>query len=819
MMADIPFGAYPERDAKPVVSDDALVEMDNVNETLKERDLTEAKDDSVKGEFWVWYHVQKGHLLAFNEYKEPSLEFTANVNWYFGEKKQKWELTFNRQRMEDLLWFLQDTDTAYALFQIVMNHTAAKISKHGELKKPTGKQEDEESLGMFPTDPIEDDGDVSKENYSLQDPLVTELLAMNSDAEDVTVPATFLETSASGNVVQIHQKQKRSRKKKGKKPCKTTTSATAACTEEIVQASENEPADEATHTRDSLPITSSKKVAPLPEEQDWNVIERAPGYVEMATKKKTKTKSKSKHTSASKVDEHTVTPEQPHMSISLTDSEASLKSTPVSTLKSIEVSTGRMTQSTLATSANNTNVASNRSQAQYPDDKPEILSRAAVVAASNDLQKAMLSSEHTEQEKTPKEESLSSEGTKQMTSAFISDNVDGLSQPHCSGSKLAIITSRRNSETSPDTPISAATTIPVSNDTQLGHIHNPVSVAPPPAKESIAPSKTASIANKLPKMTLRKASVAKTGEVVSAAHEHELGMSSLVVAKEVGQLPNESLSTKSSDVVSPQQNNDKTHINDSPAVPYIDPSVLPGGAHFSHAPGIPLRPGAHNFWNDEDHTPQKIRPASTRNVALYTIQNIKFGDIESGEQANPDALYNPPMPPMAGYEGYEWKTPVPIIDTLAGPRHGHDVLLGRVPKQLSLEDHKDVNITLRQGFIHKCRNCGSKISDIPNDQLSSNPREVATICNGCGPCSDVRYCNVTCLLADSLDHRQVCRKVPINFPLDLRSVPSDSWKTAMFYIKPVNEGYSAERFRQIAYCAHAGFTPVESPFYKIWQVS
>jgi hypothetical protein len=142
-----------------------------------------------------------------------------------------------------------------------------------------------------------------------------------------------------------------------------------------------------------------------------------------------------------------------------------------------------------------------------------------------------------------------------------------------------------------------------------------------------------------------------------------------------------------------------------------------------------------------------------------------------------------------------------------------EVLGNHCPPPLALADHPDVNKFLKPEYLSRCAYCKVKVSETN----SKFPR--AIVCPGCGPCSDIRYCNPSHVLADALEHSKVCGTQSGRFPLVLSELPPH-YKKLYPYIFPLKKSMTAECFRQMVY----GMTikndgEIENPFAVHWQVS
>jgi len=131
------------------------------------------------------------------------------------------------------------------------------------------------------------------------------------------------------------------------------------------------------------------------------------------------------------------------------------------------------------------------------------------------------------------------------------------------------------------------------------------------------------------------------------------------------------------------------------------------------------------------------------------------------------------------------------------------------PRPLTIMDHPDDNKFLQPNQHFKCSYCGSPTSNsIDSDTLA--------ICLGCGPCSKIRYCDVGCLLADAIDHQQVCGLHSGDWPIYWPLLPQ-SYQSLCPAIVPLVD-ISNECFRQMVWSAQCHTREVGNPFLACWKV-
>lgn len=176
----------------------------------------------------------------------------------------------------------------------------------------------------------------------------------------------------------------------------------------------------------------------------------------------------------------------------------------------------------------------------------------------------------------------------------------------------------------------------------------------------------------------------------------------------------------------------------------------------------------------------------------------------------------PRVPKAAGQDEIQsvltaFVTKKPAITTYDG-KDAYEVLGARCPVQLTIKHHPNVNKCIRAGEILHCAYCRI---EIPGDAEA----EKGIICPGCGPCSEIRYCQRSHLLADSINHFEVCSKKPGPYPLMWSELPIH-YQSLYPYIKPLNCTMSAQCFRQMAHCLVINSDGIiEHPFKAYFNVS
>lgn len=176
----------------------------------------------------------------------------------------------------------------------------------------------------------------------------------------------------------------------------------------------------------------------------------------------------------------------------------------------------------------------------------------------------------------------------------------------------------------------------------------------------------------------------------------------------------------------------------------------------------------------------------------------------------------PRVPKAAGQEEVHaapttFVTKKPAITTYDG-KDAYEVLGNRCPAPLTLKDHPNVNKCTGEGEIFYCAYCRVEIS-------GNAEAEKGIICPGCGPCSEIRYCQRSHLLADSINHFEICGKKPGTYPLMWSELPPH-YQSLYPYIKPLNGTMTAQCFRQMAHCLVINSDGIiEHPFKAYFNVS
>ena len=156
-------------------------------------------------------------------------------------------------------------------------------------------------------------------------------------------------------------------------------------------------------------------------------------------------------------------------------------------------------------------------------------------------------------------------------------------------------------------------------------------------------------------------------------------------------------------------------------------------------------------------------------------------------------------------------TKKPAITTYDG-KDAYEVLGHRCPTPLTIKDHPNVNKCIREDEIFHCAYCRV---EIPGNAEA----EKSIICPGCGPCSEIRYCQRSHLLADSINHFEVCGKKPGTYPLMWSELPTH-YQSLYPYIKPLKGTMTAQCFRQMAHCLVINSDGIiEHPFKAYFNVS
>lgn len=176
----------------------------------------------------------------------------------------------------------------------------------------------------------------------------------------------------------------------------------------------------------------------------------------------------------------------------------------------------------------------------------------------------------------------------------------------------------------------------------------------------------------------------------------------------------------------------------------------------------------------------------------------------------------PRVPKAAGQEETQniitaFVTKKPAITTYDG-NDAYEVLGERCPAPLTLKDHPNVNKCIHLGEIFHCVYCRVEIS-------GNAEAEKGIICPGCGPCSETRYCQRSHLLADSINHFEVCGQKPGTYPMMWSELPLH-YQSLYPYIKPLTGTMTAQCFRQMAHCLVINSDGIiQHPFKAYFEVS
>jgi len=153
----------------------------------------------------------------------------------------------------------------------------------------------------------------------------------------------------------------------------------------------------------------------------------------------------------------------------------------------------------------------------------------------------------------------------------------------------------------------------------------------------------------------------------------------------------------------------------------------------------------------------------------------------------------------------------PAVTTYEG-KDAYEVLGDRCPAPLTLKDHPNVNKCIHQGEIFHCAYCRVEVS-------GNADAEKCIICPGCGPCSEIRYCQRSHLLADSINHFEICGKKTASYPLMWSELPLH-YQSLYPYIKPLTGTLTAHCFRQMAHCLVINSDGIiQNPFKAFFEVS
>lgn len=132
------------------------------------------------------------------------------------------------------------------------------------------------------------------------------------------------------------------------------------------------------------------------------------------------------------------------------------------------------------------------------------------------------------------------------------------------------------------------------------------------------------------------------------------------------------------------------------------------------------------------------------------------------------------------------------------------------PSRLTIYDHPNVNRFLGLDWAFHCAYCRLRVHD-----LADAP---AVVCNGCGPCSSVRYCSAACLLHHAWYHRVECASLSLPFPIDMTTLPRHLIGL-LPNIVPIDKEASPERYLQHAFSRHCHWYPVPAFAHRWAMVS
>lgn len=144
------------------------------------------------------------------------------------------------------------------------------------------------------------------------------------------------------------------------------------------------------------------------------------------------------------------------------------------------------------------------------------------------------------------------------------------------------------------------------------------------------------------------------------------------------------------------------------------------------------------------------------------------------------------------------------------------VLGARLPRPLTIEDHPLVNVFLRASHPIGCAFCGLATTE----SFEEGPEwKQSQVCPGCGPASEVRYCDVGCLLADVLEHAKVCGSQSPSCPIFWVRMPQRYQKMLPPLRQVTGSSVSPECHRQMIYSMLVHDAPARNPYWKWAEVS
>jgi len=194
--------------------------------------------------------------------------------------------------------------------------------------------------------------------------------------------------------------------------------------------------------------------------------------------------------------------------------------------------------------------------------------------------------------------------------------------------------------------------------------------------------------------------------------------------------------------------------------------------------------------------------AATFPSAVVVVRSVRSSELVQDEELVASYLFKEPAQDfetrLPGHLSWNGKlmTSAEVASAL-GPR---------LPRPLTLQDHRAVNEFLRARI--NCAYCGS----LTSESFEEGPERTQSLaCPGCGPASEVRYCDEGCLLADALNHAKVCGTGSPTSVVFWVRMPQRYHKMVPFLRPVTGVSVSAECHRQMAFSMLAHNKPTRNP--------
>jgi hypothetical protein len=325
---------------------------------------------------------------------------------------------------------------------------------------------------------------------------------------------------------------------------------------------------------------------------------------------------------------------------------------------------------------------------------------------------------------------------------------------------------------------SSGTVVAVAEKTALGEASSAITLA---SQERTSPdaSATKALTTQSERSSLAEALI-DAGVDVSALNYLMISVPDAVASALKEEMPKEAVNSADAELTSPQPDDS---MADAAASSLQVTSADPGEAKV--LPDLaPLNLDLGNSGIDIG------QPADDDLVADgSTISNIDLALVE-GQTSGSDS-------------GESEESDTPPVLTIDG-RNAYEVT------DLTVEDHPDVNKFMEIKF--NCEYCQKETSE-------SRDSETTFFCPGCGPCSAIRYCSKTCLLAGATHHQSMCGLQPGDYPV-IWDWTSSHMHSKFPYITSIGGEMSPQCFRQMVYAAVLDSEGVVTlPFITYYNVS